>query len=284
MRYIKKPVIWGISIVIVFTVAMIIFLCWYFFTGTTQEPEEPSVPQPTMPALPTLTPQPTVEPIKPEKPIITFQDDIRLNIKGDDYVNPECFDEGVLGMDDYEQYYGTWVYDYEFSNGFYVINTDRYSTAGSNPSDGYVSSKETGVTCIIWEVNPLETTQEEVREKFLKEYWFTDYLKLGKVEDFDESKVELDVGYNGWEDKWPELRKDPTMAGCQVVADDMRECSYGNVQWTVVYSPYTERFEARAVITCDRDRLLVLNIEGKVLSDMWSTLREITNEVIRMVK
>lgn len=240
---------------------------------------EPPVTPTTVPE-PTSTPEPTVQPT--ERPTIDFEDDIKVNITGSDYLDADNIGGGSMGLTTVEEYYGIHI-DYGFSNGFYLLENGRYTPLLLGEGVGGFDTGF-GVKMTIKELNPLQETIDSKRALLFDNYGLSDYLLLDGAEVTKDAPVKLGEGYEGWQDIWNGCNEDPTISDSyQLIADYKDDCSYGEVSWFVFYQPDFGKMTGYAIVTCDRDRLLQVQIEGTALSDMWSAFIEVTNDLIRIV-
>lgn len=289
----KFKIFLGAAAAIIFVVLAAVIGMFVFNKdrGDVEEPRDSLVYEPSgsEEIIPATTPAPTKEP-EVEQPsqdrTIILDDKIKVRITGDDYVPTDESGEAELPVMSVDSY--VLVNDYDFSNGFYVRKTGHFTEVSKGFDTASLRSWSIGSTVTVKEYDALHNTVQELHDNRLKTSGFREYVERGCVLIPRDAKLELDVGLAEYATYWPATNTpypDPTMGNrCQLITDSVEECAYGEVLFTVIYNSRREIFTGYAYITCDRDRILEVTAQSAVLSNVWSSIIEVTNDSIKMIK
>ncbi len=259
----------------------------YFVSNNNSEELVDNTPTPTVtPIFPehTQEPEPTSTPTKE----FEFDDRITITIGGDDYVEEdvpleEQFEDWVL-------WNAVGCLNYDFSNGFVFIDSDNIDAAYANDEEAIAMCSDKDFRIIVKELDPINCNVWEEIENILNTYGLVYYAEIGQPGVPKDAKFELGEGLDDYVSViGQELQHgDPTLSigdgTVQLVADYMDECAYGPVRYVCLYNKNYKTFDAYAYITCERDRLLLVNVKGTILSRCWSYVLEATNDCIKLIK
>lgn len=211
-----------------------------------------------------------------------FDDKIKVVITHDDYINSDSIVEEIPEK---VLPYSMPVTGYSFSEGFMLCPSKNIIPAISSPTVGYANCSNLEFKITVEEKDALVTTTEKLREEYLTNKGFYEYLQSDHEPITRDAKLTLGSGLDNWESYFKDKRTiDPTIySGIQLVADCDEECAYGAVKYVCVYDSTNEVFEAKAFITCDRDRILEITVRGNVMSLCWSYIIEATNDSIKLI-
>lgn len=238
---------------------------------------------------PEQTPSPTQPPSQGTEVdrTVILEDMVKVKITGDDYVAEDGSGSDDVGVPSIRLIGGAVINGYDFSNGFILATDSRFTIVGGD-TYGTLLASDSSLRLTVKEENALNQTVAGLEEFILKTYGFDDYIKLGCAVIPANAKLELDVGlseYGSYFESTTTAFFDPTINdNFQLVADYTDECSYGNTEFLVIYNRTKGTFVAYAFVTCDRDRILHIKVEGSTLSKLWPAVVSVTNDIIRIIK
>ena len=282
----KKVKLIIIIVVCTIAVAAVWFGIFMFGKSRVEDSADPTQSsdvssQPTV-VKPKPTPDASQEVVQPPKEL-HFQDSVTIRITGDDYTDGdedvEVLQEAVLG-------YNEKVDGYDFSNGFYLIGSDNIHPVLSTDTYGTCRCESDGFSVIVKEHNALQTDIYQLREYEINRHGLSLYNALSQLSMPRDCGFVLDEGLPNYQQVLgTEFVEDPTVSDMfQICADVVEDTAYGSALFSVFYNMETQQFDAYAFISCDRDRILEVNVTGGTYSQLWSYVLEATNDVIRIIK
>lgn len=224
-------------------------------------------------------PQPTVDPDRQ----VQLDDRVTVRYTEDDYVSAENTED----LYSLESYGNLVVNGFGFSSGFVLKPTKNVTPIFSGSTYGILSCSSDDFSIRVTELDPLlESIDDSVSNQFA-EHGFTRYGREVYCGIPKDAKLELGVGLTDWESyiQGTTFMEDPTIAGdTQLVADYVDESAYGEVRYICFYDNRSKVFDSYAYITCDKGRILELDITGNIMSLCWSYVIEATNNSIQLIE
>lgn len=212
---------------------------------------------------------------------VVFDNRVTINRDGESYEKEEDVMNGTTDLT------RDHVDPYKYSNGFLLESSENINIGPAGFDVGECYSNFSYAKMYIKEENAIKTTVQKLRKEILTDRWRMNYYLQNDPLPIDEkANVTIDSGLKDYERYFEgNPAFDPTRtSSCQLMRDCVIDTAYGPALYVVVYYMDTQKYYAHALISCERDRILNIEIEDDTDEYLQSFILELTNDVISLVE
>ena len=272
----QRKILWVLTLLLII-ITTIVGLRYIISNPTTDSnpdallPETPVVQQPIIENNNNST-----EDVQEQDRELVFDNLVQTVVTEEDFIDDTYIQEELeVGY--------TYKADYDFSNGFAVTKTENitpvtsaldYVEAVGYGSDAYI---------IVTELDALFNSVDSRIEEHLVNAGWSNYVSYRNKE-FELSNVKIGEGLINYENYFEvKPHEDITINGNkQLLADTQIETSLGTADY-IIWKDNTS-YIMKAVILCDRERIIEVSIKDSKVDYLINYLIEITNDGIYLIK